>query len=497
MTAPSSSKWIQFLVLPVLFYVGVKLSLAFAVMPEVLVMLWIPNALLLAALLHYGFRRYVYFAVLIIAAEIAADYPTFSLVEAVAFGLINLIEVTLAYWLLCRWRFDARFATPGDIGKFVMAGPVIGAFVAACGGAAIYSYFRGGHTSYLDFQQVWWFSDALGLLILTPLALCLWPPLPLKPGHSAAWRWYDGVALAGAVIVLAAFLAADRGMLDGISLRPVLLLPLAVYVAARFGLRATTLALVLLAAVVLYVTKNGQQPFGELPVRETVVLVQEFAIIMSVMALGLAVLLAQARATTRELEARVRDRTAALSEANTQLEKLAVTDSLTNVLNRRALFALLQREIERAQRHQRGLAVIMLDVDHFKAINDRHGHGVGDVVLRHVVAKTTQVIRGTDTMARYGGEEFVLVAPETDRADAVQLAERMRDVLRSSEVAVNHDALHVTASFGVAVLYADDDQPEQILRRADEALYAAKTAGRDRVVAEASSQARDDLTLRD
>lgn len=490
MNAPESSKWVQLVVLPVLFYIGVKLSLAFAVTPEVLVVLWIPNSLLLAALLHYRLRRYVYFAALIIAAEIAADYPTFSLVEAIAFGAINLFEVTLAYLLLRRWKFDPRIATPSDITKFVMAGPVIAAFVGACGAAAIYSYFRGGQTTFFEFQGVWWFSDALGLLILTPLVLSLWSPLSSEPGRHGPWRWYDGVVLTGAFLVLLAFLSADRGTFYGATVRPVLLLPLAVYVAARFSLRATTVVLAAIAATVLYVTKNGQQPFGELPIGETVVLVQEFIFITSVMALGLAALLGQLRATARELEVRVQDRTAELREANARLEKLAVTDSLTGLLNRRALFTLLSREIERERRHKRELAVIMFDIDHFKRVNDEYGHAAGDEVLCHVAAIAMQVIRTTDTMARYGGEEFVLIAPETDKVQALQLAERMHQALRSSPITVEREVLQITASFGVAMLHSDADDSEQILRRADAALYAAKAAGRDRVVEEATLRLR-------
>ncbi|MFL6655758.1 MAG: GGDEF domain-containing protein, partial [Sulfurifustis sp.] len=99
-------------------------------------------------------------------------------------------------------------------------------------------------------------------------------------------------------------------------------------------------------------------------------------------------------------------------------------------------------------------------------------------------AVATKVIRNTDTMARYGGEEFVVVAPETDRAHALRLAERMREALRSTDVAVKRDELRVTASFGVTILSAEDKEPERILSRADDALYAAKAGGRDRVVAD-------------
>ena len=483
-TRDTRRPWIQLILVPVLFYLGAKLSLAFAVMPEVLVMLWIPNSILIAALLHYQGRRYAWFAALIIVAEIAADYPTFSLTEAVLFGAINLLEVTIAYGLLHRWRFDPRFAVPDDIAKFVLAAPVISAFTSACAAAATYSHFRGTETGFFELLRVWWFSDGLGLLILTPLVLSLWPPVPGVIKERARLRWYDGIAMAVALAVMAAFAFSHQRTFHGLTVRPFLLIPPVLYVAVRFSTRTATAVMAAVAALVLYVTKNGQQPFGDLPIRETVVSVQELLFIMSTMALSIAALLSQHRANIRQLEARIQDRTAELSAANRQLQELAVTDSLTGLLNRRALFNLLEREIDREQRHRHGLALIVFDIDHFKEVNDRYGHAAGDSVLQHVATVTSKVIRQTDVMARHGGEEFVVVAPETDQTGALQLAERMREALRSAGAAVNHHVLHVTASFGVAMLHPGEEGPEPVLRRADQALYAAKAAGRDRVVAE-------------
>ncbi len=480
--ARSSEAWVQLILVPVLFYLGAKLSLLFAVTPDVLVMLWLPNSLLVAALLHFGFRRYFYFAAAVMVAEIAADYPTFSLAEAALYGVINLLEATLAYALLHRWRFHPQFAAPTDLAKFVLAAPVIAALSGAVAAAGVYKLFRGAHAGYFEFLRVWWFSDGLGLLILTPLALSLWPAI------AGAWRartslqWYDAIALLAALLILTAFLLSDQGVFYGLIIRPVLLIPVVVYVAARFCLRSTTATLAAVTLLLVYVTANGQQPFGDLPLSETVIWGQEYIFILSVMSLGLVTLLTQLRANTRELEARVEARTAELRTANTQLQKLAVTDALTGLLNRRALFNLLRREISRAQRHPHALAVIMFDIDNFKEVNDRYGHAAGDAVLRHVAAVAKRISRSTDTAARYGGEEFVLVAPETAEDSAIELAARMHDALRSSNVSVNRNRLRVTASFGVAMLHIEDRQPEDILRRADHALYRAKAAGRDRVV---------------
>ncbi|HEX6899822.1 MAG TPA: diguanylate cyclase [Thermoanaerobaculia bacterium] len=486
---------IQLILVPVLFYLGAKLSLAFAMMPEVVVMLWIPNSILLATLLHYHGRRYALFAALIIVAEIAADYPTFSLIEAVLFGVINLLEVTIAYLILRRWRFDPRFATPNDIAKFVMAAPVTAAFTSACAAAATYSYFRAMETDFVEVLRLWWLSDGLGLLILTPLVLSLWPPMPGTVEERVRLRWYDGIAFVVGLAIVVAFAFSRQRMFYGMTIRAFLLIPPVLYAAARFSMRTVTMVVATFTILLVYVTRNGQQPFGDLPIRETVASGQELIFVMSVMALGIAALLTQQRAAARQLKERIRDRTIELSAANRQLQELAVTDPLTGICNRRALFDLLKREIDREHRHPHGLAVILFDLDHFKEVNDLYGHAAGDLVLRHVAEVVGTAVRTTDTLARYGGEEFVLIAPETDEANALLLAERMRSTLRSAHVAVDDKELRVTASFGVAMLHPEDQQPEQVLGRADQALYAAKAAGRDRVVAGTPSAARPWPTL--
>ncbi len=475
-------RWIQFGVLPVLFYAGAKLSLAFAVTPGVLVMLWIPNSIVLATLLHFHGRRYGLFAAAIIVAEIAADYPTFSLTEAVCYGAINVLEATVAYLLLRRWRFDPRFPAPADLAKFVMAGPVLAALVSACAAGLLQRVLHGSQAGLVEFMRVFWFSDGLGLLLLTPCVLNVWPPLEGSSEEPRGLRWYDGIALVIGLAILVGIAQSQQRMFHGMILRPFLVIPVVLYVAARLTVRVTAIVTVLVAALVLYVTHNGQQPFGDVSIRETIVSMQELLFVMSTMSLGVATLLSQHRATTKDLEARVRERTAEITAANLQLAQLAVTDPLTGVLNRRALVDVLCREIERARRYGQPLAVIVFDIDHFKEVNDRYGHSAGDEVLQRVTAVATSVIRHADAMARYGGEEFVIVAPETGEKAAMQLAERVRCEVRSTEIVVRSHALRVTASFGVAAFQPDDQGPDEVLRRADHALYAAKASGRDRVV---------------
>ncbi|MFO8155760.1 MAG: sensor domain-containing diguanylate cyclase [Pseudomonadota bacterium] len=165
-------------------------------------------------------------------------------------------------------------------------------------------------------------------------------------------------------------------------------------------------------------------------------------------------------------------------EMEKQLERLAVTDSLTGLPNRLRFEQLLESEVERSGRYGHPLALIMLDIDHFKSINDIHGHDAGDDILCAFADEVSAHIRQSDTLARWGGEEFMLLAPETDYADALALAEKIRQRLEEKTFSIDEP---VTASFGVAVLHPDE-KPKQLVKRADLALYRAKEQGRNRVV---------------
>jgi two-component system, cell cycle response regulator len=174
-----------------------------------------------------------------------------------------------------------------------------------------------------------------------------------------------------------------------------------------------------------------------------------------------------------------------LRDANAQIERLSVTDPLLGVFNRRYLHTGLREEVARARRYGHPLAVVIADLDHFKAINDGYGHQTGDAVLQHVVTLSGSVLRQpTDWIARYGGEEFVVVLPETDAQGAVAVAEKIRLLCVETPVIVPAGPVFVTASFGVAALDApalSDDEGDSLLQEADRALYQSKRSGRNRV----------------
>jgi len=163
-----------------------------------------------------------------------------------------------------------------------------------------------------------------------------------------------------------------------------------------------------------------------------------------------------------------------------EAQRLSVTDGLTGLGNYRFFQATLSREIERATRFHRSLALLMLDLDLFKQVNDAHGHPVGDAVLVEVADRVRDEIREVDVVARYGGEEFVVVLPETGREGAGYTAERICTAVRRRPIVVGDLELDITVSVGVAVFPTHGDTAATIVRAADEALYAAKSAGRDR-----------------
>jgi diguanylate cyclase (GGDEF)-like protein/PAS domain S-box-containing protein len=164
-----------------------------------------------------------------------------------------------------------------------------------------------------------------------------------------------------------------------------------------------------------------------------------------------------------------------------EVQRLAITDALTGLFNRRHFFATAQRELERARRHERPLSVIMLDLDHFKHVNDTYGHAAGDQTLKAVADYCSSHLRGTDVLGRYGGEEFVVLLPETTGPAACEAAERLRRGIEALAVPIAARTVKVTASLGVAALDPTHPTLDNLLDCADQALYEAKSAGRNEI----------------
>nr|WP_269089901.1 GGDEF domain-containing protein [Aquabacterium fontiphilum] len=167
--------------------------------------------------------------------------------------------------------------------------------------------------------------------------------------------------------------------------------------------------------------------------------------------------------------------------AEHQLRLQACTDPLTQLRNRRFAMEVAQHEAAVFERGGRPLALLLCDIDHFKRINDQHGHDAGDAVLRAVAQALREGVREIDHVARWGGEEFLVLLPGTEVAEAEQVADRLREAVQRLEAGPRAGALAVTMTFGVSVLRPGEGV-EQALARADQALYRGKEAGRNRVI---------------
>jgi diguanylate cyclase (GGDEF)-like protein/PAS domain S-box-containing protein len=165
-----------------------------------------------------------------------------------------------------------------------------------------------------------------------------------------------------------------------------------------------------------------------------------------------------------------------------QVQTLAVTDPLTNLHNRRYFFEVAHRELERARRYQSPLSLIMIDIDHFKEVNDTHGHLIGDMVLKLIAERLSAQLREIDVLCRYGGEEFVVLLPDTALDAAYQVAERLRQAIVKMPIQAGSNQVKVTTSLGVAHMDAECHQIDDLIRYADKALYQAKSAGRNQSI---------------
>jgi len=174
--------------------------------------------------------------------------------------------------------------------------------------------------------------------------------------------------------------------------------------------------------------------------------------------------------------------TSAERERASTMASLATSDALTDLMNRRGAEERLQQEVERARRYGHPMSVAWFDLDHFKRVNDRYGHDVGDRVLKAIADVAQRTVRGHDAVARWGGEEFVVVLPEEGLADAARTAERLRQAIAELDLRLPGKE-RVTASFGVAELRPTESATE-LIRRADLSVYAAKDRGRNQVVAD-------------
>jgi diguanylate cyclase (GGDEF)-like protein len=433
------------------YFVAAKLGLRLAFMHASATPVWPNTGLALATMLILGAR--VWPAVLV-GAFLANLTTVGSVATSLGIAAGNTLEALVGAYLVTRFASGRRaFEREGDVVKFIVLAGVLSTTVSAIFGVT--SLALGGFARWADYGWIWltwWLGDAVGNLVVAPVAL-LWYARPRV-------RWPRGRALEVAALLVGLGLAGLMvfgGLFPSRKDYPLefVCIPFFLWAAVRFRAREAATAILVLSAIAIRGTVLGFGPFVRDAPNESLLLLQAFMGVVSVMTLIL---------------------TAAVSErkrVEAQLRHLSVSDALTGLGNYRQLTTVLEAEIRRSQRTERGFAVVFLDVDRLKRINDRHGHVVGSRALCRVAEVLHGSCRAVDTAARFGGDEFALVLPEADATAAERVVQRIGERL-----AQDSERPRLAASLGVAVYPQDGETVEALLGAADRVLYQMKALHR-------------------
>ena len=453
--APKDRLWrtgATMLGLAVIYFAAAKLGLSLAFVNPSATAVWPPTGIALAAFLIFGARVWP----AIFAAAFLANLTTAgSVATSIGIATGNTLEGLLGSYLVQRFAAGRQaFGRPRNAFRFAVLAAGVSTTVSATAG--VLSLAVGGLAAWADLGRIWltwWLGDGAGALVVAPVVL-LWIENP-----RVEWT---GRQVAEAAVMLVSLVVVALAVFGGVFPTQAknyplefLCIPILLWAAFRFGARETATAILLLAVIAIRGTLEGLGPFARDTRNESLLLLQAFIAVIAVTKLIVASVVAE----RRRMEGHLRD--------------LAVRDPLTGLANYRQLMVALEAEIRRSQRTQRGFAVLLLDVDGLKRINDRHGHLVGSRALCRLAEVLHMSCRAVDTAARYGGDEFALVLPETDDTAAQQVAARVSERLERDV-----EAPRIKASFGVAFFPRDGETAEAILSGADRVLYSMKAASR-------------------
>jgi diguanylate cyclase (GGDEF)-like protein len=435
-------------VLAVVYFIAGKLGLSMAFVHPSSTAVWPPTGIALAAILIFGYRVW---PGVFVGAFFTNVTTAGSILTSLGIATGNTLEGLLGAYLVIRLANGRNaFERGQDAFKFAMLAGLLGTTVAATFG--VVSLSLGGFARWADFRDIWltwWLGDGVGAVIVTPLLL-LWISSP-----HIRWRW---TRLGEILTLIGCLFLSGEIVFCGLFFRwprnyplEYLCIPFLIWAALRFGRREAATATLLLSSIAIWGTLHGWGPFAIGTKNESLLLLQAFMGIVAVMTLALAALAAERR------------------RAEEQIRSLAVSDPLTGLANYRKLIDVLDAEIRRFGRTERSFAVLMLDLDGLKKINDRHGHLTGSRALCRLADILRVYCRDIDTAARYGGDEFALVIPEAGLKEARQVSQRIHERL-----AQDTEAPQLSVSIGAAVFPGDGETRDAILNAADRALYEMK-----------------------
>ena len=436
------------MVLAAVYFVAGKLGLRLAYVNASATAVWPCTGIALAAFLILGYRAWpaILAGAFLVNLTTAGTFAT-----SIGLAIGNTLEGVVGCFLVNRFAAGRQvFERAQDIFKFAFLAAIVSTAVSATVGVTTLAVAGfAGWNLYGPIWLTWWLGDAVGALVFTPLVLLWWENPRLHWTRKQVMELFflfAGLFLTGWIVFLGPF----HDTLKNYPLE-YLCVPFLIWAAFRFGRRKAATVIAFLAAIATWGTTHGFGPFSQESQNTSLILLQTFIGIMAI--------------TTLALAAEVTEH----NRADQYVRQLAVTDSLTGLANHRRLLDALDAEIKRHDRTERPFAVVLLDLDGLKIINDTYGHLVGtDAICR--LANILRIhSRAVDTAARYGGDEFALVLPETESHAAQRVADRIAERLRT-----DGDEPPVTVSTGIAVYPHDGKTIEQLLAAADHALYQEK-----------------------
>lgn len=459
-------------------------SIKYVTMSSGISIIWLPNSLLLAFFLIKDKKEWKFYIPFLIVAEVIADYGSFTTIQALQFSFINLFETMFSAYILKKFvgKEKLNFVSTKYVLAFILIGITLMPAFSAIFGSIVYYTQISTEISLFEFWRLWFFGNAVGILVLTPLTVMLIE-------NYKSLKNYDFSIQNITIIVFGIYLAIELFSRNDINFilptTPLIFILLLLWIVYKQGVLPGLIFAFLITIISVYNTSHGIGPFSIFAEKETTIYLQEYIGLLLIITMFFGVLLKEIKDSNKKLEElnktleeKVEEKTQSLIQANKKLNQLASKDSLTNIFNRRMLEEFINQETIKSKRYKYNLSLIMVDIDHFKDVNDRYGHQIGDEVLIKLTKIISLNIRKADVFGRWGGEEFIVLLPETNIEKAYIVAENIRKKVEKYNFGLVGTK---TVSLGITEFKFDEDMLE-FVKRADDAMYEAKRSGRNKVI---------------